>query len=394
MRICIIHNDYGQFSGEERLVKSLSTLLNNKGHEVIYFKRSSEEIPNMIFGRIRAFFSGIYSFSSKKAMMRLLTEHKPDIVHVHNVFPLISPSVLGECRKAGIPVVMTVHNYRLVCPNGLFMVDGQICERCRGGREYWCFLHNCEGHVLKSLGYALRNYIARKRRFFLDNVSVYLCLTQFQKQMLIEEGFSSDRIALVPNMVGSIRYEPSSEQGEYVGYVGRVSHEKGIPILMQSAGNCADVQFKVAGAYDRMKHLPREASENFEFCGHLSGEELEAFYNQCRILVMPSIFYEGLPIVLLEAMLHGKPVICSQIGGLPEVVEDKITGLLFERGNSDDLTEKIRYLWDRPDLCRKMGQAGREKVLHEYSPEKYYGNLMVVYEKADSFGRGIRRRPV
>ncbi|MFC1603518.1 glycosyltransferase family 4 protein [Planctomycetota bacterium] len=389
MKILVVHNEYGKFSGEEAVVYNLCHLLEEQGHTVVKFFRSSEEIPGMYFGRTRAFFSGIYSFSAKKTMRKLLAEHKPDIVHIHNVFPLISPSVLGECRNAGVPIVMTVHNYRLVCPNGLFMVDGRICERCRGGREYWCFLRNCEGRVFKSLGYALRNYVARKRRFFLDNVNMYACLTEFQKQKLIAEGFPSDRIIVVPNLVDRNGCDPSGEQGKYIGYVGRISHEKGIQTLMKSAGNCCEIQFKIAGSYYRMPHLPREAPENFELRGHLSGEELDAFYNQSRIIVLSSICYEGFPTVLIEAMLHGKPVICSRIGGLSEIVEDGVTGLLFEPGNSQELTEKIRYLWDRPDLCRQMGQAGREIALREYSTEKYYKRLTAVYEQA-----GNERKPV
>ncbi len=180
MRILVIHNDYGKFSGEEHVVESLSHLLKDNSYEVVHFSRSSAELYQTRSGKIRAFFSGIYSFSSKKAMRRLLVEYKPDIAHVHNLFPLISPSVLGECRKAGVPVVMTVHNYRLICPNGLFMTNGRICKKCCSGREYWCILRNCEKNLFKSIGYALRNYIARTLRFFLDNVIMYLCITEFQ----------------------------------------------------------------------------------------------------------------------------------------------------------------------------------------------------------------------
>ncbi|MBW2647986.1 MAG: glycosyltransferase [Deltaproteobacteria bacterium] len=200
MKILTVHNEYGKFSGEEAVVQSLSRLFAEHGHEVRYFSRSSAEIPGMRLGNIRAFFSGIYSFSSKKAMSRCLQEFKPDIVHVHNVFPLISPSVLGVCRRAGVPVVMAVHNYRLVCPNGLHMTHGRVCEKCCGGREYWCVLRNCEGNPLKSIGYALRNYVARKLRLFKKNVTMYTCLTKFQKERLIKEGFNPARCSVIPNM--------------------------------------------------------------------------------------------------------------------------------------------------------------------------------------------------
>jgi len=174
----------------------------------------------------------------------------------------------------------------------------------------------------------------------------------------------------------------------YIGYVGRISPEKGLETLIKSARSCSDIQFKAAGSYDRIPHLPEEAPENFEFCGHLDKKQLSEFYMSSCIIVLCSICYEGFPSVLMEAAVHETPVVCSRIGGLPEIVDDGTTGLLFEPGNSDDLAEKIQYLWDRPDLRRKMGRAGREKALREYSPEKYYERLMAVYEKAIELGPG------
>ena len=388
MRVCLIHNRYGTFSGEEAVVEATKRLLREKGHEVVQFVRSSAEIERMRFGKARAFFSGVYSWSARRRMRHLLNEHRPDVVHVHNLYPLISPSVLGECRRAEVPVVMTVHNYRLVCPNGLHMVCGEVCEKCHGGREYWCVLRNCEGSLPKSLGYALRNWLARKQRAFLDNVTMYAALTEFQRQRLIVEGFPAERIAVIPNMVACDGYAAGGAAGDYVAYVGRISPEKGVTHLLSAARRLTDIAFKAVGGYDRMPHLPGEAPANFKFLGFLKGAGLGEFYCNCRVLVLPSICYEtfGLPIV--EAALHGKPVICSRIGGLPEIVDDGVTGLLFEPGNAEDLAEKIRYLWDRPDLCRKMGQAGREKALREYSPEKYYERLMAVYEKALAWGPG------
>ncbi len=388
MKVCVVHNEYGKFSGEGAVVTAQKKLLADNGHKVISLERSSAEISNMTLGKLKAFFSGIYSFSSRKQIRRLLATHKPDIVHIHNLFPLISPSILSECKNAGRPVVMTVHNYRLVCPNGLHMVRGQVCEKCCGGREYWCVLHNCEGNLAKSLGYALRNYVARKQRCYLDNVTIYAALTEFQRGRLVNEGFPADRIVVIPNAVDGdgTRYDLS--HGEYVGFVGRISPEKNVTSLIAAARNSPDIAFKAAGAYDRMPDLPAQAPSNFEFLGHVSGSRMADFYNSARMIVLCSICFEGFPMVFAEAMLHGKPIICSRIGSLPEIVDDQVTGLLFEPGNVEDLSEKISYLWERPELCRKIGQAGREKALREYSPEKYYQRLMTVYKKAIELGPG------
>ena len=367
-------------------MEATARLLRERGHEVVEYVRSSAEIEHMRLGKARAFFSGVYSWLARRRMRNVLGETRPDIVHVHNVYPLISPSVLVECRRAGMPVVMTVHNYRLVCPNGLHLSRGEVCERCLGGREYWCVLRNCEGSLPKSIGYALRNWVARKRRAFLDNVTMYAALTEFQRQRLIAEGFPAERIAVVPNMVACDGCAEGTATGDYVAYVGRISPEKGVTHLLSAARRLTDIAFKAAGSYDRMPHLPGEAPANCEFLGQLGTERLNGFYSQARMLVLPSTWFEGFPMTIAEAMVRGKPVVCSRIGGLPEIVDDAVTGLLCEPGNADNLAEKIRYLWDRPDLCRKMGQAGGEKAIREYSPEKYCERLMAVYEKALALG--------
>jgi glycosyltransferase involved in cell wall biosynthesis len=391
MHILMVHNEYGKFSGEEAVVQDLCVLLRNKGHDVIGLARSSAEIETMRLGRLRAFFSGIYSFSSRKAIRRLLAEHRPGVVHVHNVFPLISPSVLPECRRAGVPVVMTVHNYRLVCPNGLHMPKGRytICEKCCGGREYWCFLKNCEQNWLKSAGYALRGYIARRLGFFRKNVTLFACLTDFQRRRLMAEGYSEDRLRVLANMAPAVadsRAEPD-QGGGFVACVGRISPEKGIDLLLAAAKSLPDIPFRLAGSCDAMPQIAGKAPSNVSFLGVLDETALGRLYDQSRLLLLCSTCFEGFPMTILEAMAHGRAVVAPRIGGIPEIVDDGATGLLFEPGNAEDLAEKVRFLWDRPDLSRQMGRAGRQKALKKYSSEKYYERLMALYEEA------MARRP-
>jgi len=386
LKIWVVHNSYGKFSGEEAVVQNTVSLLRRRNNRVLLFTRSSAEIENMHLGKIRAFFSGIYSYKARAWMKHLLSENKPDVVHVHNLLPLISPSVIVECNQANVPVVMTVHNFRLVCPNGLFFSHGSVCERCAGGQEYWAILSNCENNVPKSIGYATRTWVARKMRFYLNHVTIYVTLTDFQRQQLVRGGYPAERILVVPNMV--VNSFPSFElHGKYVGYVGRISPEKGILTFMMAAEKVPEIPFKVAGAYDRMPHLLLQAPKNFSFLGYLNELGLNDFFSKCSMIVVPSVCFEGFPTVLLEAMLRGKPVVCSRIGGLPEIVEDGITGLLFEAGNVKDLIEKILYLWERPDLRRKMGEEGRKKALREYSEGRYYERLMDAYEMAISLNR-------
>lgn len=388
MNITLVHNRYAVDSGEETVVENIGDLLSANGHKVTLFAKSSSEISRMLLGRSRAFLSGIFNFRVMKAFRTFLSESKPDIVHIHNLFPLISPSVLLECRKAHIPVVMHVHNYRLVCPNGLHMpkTNLRICEKCCGGREYWCVLKNCEGNLPKSLGYALRSYVARRAQLYRANVSVYACLTHFQKQLLVSQGYPEDRMVILPNMV-RVRDEPNENSaGDYVGFVGRVSPEKGINVFLEAVKKCPDIEFRVAGSYDRMPNIPAQAPKNCRFLGHLYSGELSKFYNFSRIIVVPSLSYETFCLTAMEAQAYGKPVICSHIGALSEVLDSGVTGLFFRIGNADELAEKIQYLWDRPVLCRQMGDAGHDKFRCSYSPEQYYERLMAAYRKAIDSG--------
>lgn len=389
MNITVVHNSYYAPSGEETVVNGLLDLLATHGHETSLFTRSSAEISKMVLGKVRAFFSGVYSFRMQYAFRRFLHETRPDVVHVHNVFPFISPSILAECRRAKVPTVMSVHNYRLVCPNGLHLPksDPRPCEKCCGGHEYWCVLKNCEGNLLKSLGYALRNYVARKAQLFRANVSVYGCLTEYQKRRLVAAGFPEERMAIIPNMVSPMSRSSQAGTGDYVGFVGRVSPEKGIDVFVAAARRCPDIPFKVAGKHGGGPCVRREPPANCLFLGEIASEGMTDFYAASRLIVVPSLWYEAFGLSAAEAQAHGKAVICSRMGALPEIVEDKVTGLLTEAGNADKLAEKIRYLWERPDLCERMGLAGQAKVVDEYSLEKYYERTMAMYEKALRLGQ-------
>lgn len=389
-KVLVVHNAYGRYSGEEAVVETQCRVLAARGHQVERFSRSSEEIPHLLLGPWRAFFSGIYSFASARAMRRRLTQWRPDVVHVHNVFPLISASILPVCRRAGVPVVMTLHNYRLVCPTGLHLWRGEVCEKCLGGREYWCVLRNCERSLAKSVGYAARTYFARRQRLFLDNVDVFIALTDFQRQRLVSEGYPDERFVVIPNMVVAPVNPQTECVGDYVGYAGRISPEKGIPQLLEAARRISEIPFQAAGAIDRSPELLSQSPQNFQFRGHLVGGQLNEFFRSSRIVAFASRCFEGFPVTLVEAMGYAKPVVAPRIGSFPEIVQEGVTGLLFEPGNAEQLADRIRYLWERPDLCRTMGQAAHEKALREYSEDRYYSRLMDAYNKAMAAERGVQ----
>lgn len=396
MRVCVVHNAYGVFSGEEAAVEDQVRILQSHGHEVVRFSRSSEELATSPFGSLKAFFTGIYNPSSRRRFARLLAESRPDVVHVHNVFPLISPSILPVCRKVGVPVAMTLHNFRLVCPNALLLRNGELCRLCLGGHEFACIQTNCERHLGRSVGYAIRTAWARNRRYFLDNVSVFLCLTTFQRGLFIGERFPDDRCLVIPNclpvMPATAPAGVPAPSDTGVLYVGRVSPERDVPLLVEAARRLPEIPFTVAGDYRRMPGLPDSAPPNVRFLGAVARDRLPALYSDARFTVFPTRCHEGSPTVLLEAMAHGKATVCTRIGGLPEIVSDGVHGLLYERGDCASLANKMARLWSDPEACLTMGRAAHAKAETEYSEDAYYGRLMEAYRRAGVDTGNVQRQ--
>ncbi|MEW6753416.1 MAG: glycosyltransferase family 4 protein [Candidatus Latescibacterota bacterium] len=385
MRIVQVHNRHLLRGGEEVMYEETCRLLAERGHEVVPFERSNGAIRGPAM-KVRAFADGIYSRSSRRAFERLLAARRPDIVDVHNVYALISPSVLVACRQRGVPVVLRCADYRVVsCPVATHLRAGSLCERCSGGREYWCLLHNCRGSLLQSGAYALRSLVARKARLFLDNVTCFLPVTHFFRRRMLAAGFPAERLVVLPNVVPVPQEPADPAAGTYAAYVGRISPEKGIRTLLQSVRQ-ARLPLRLAGDWTPMPAVARTPPDGVRFLGQQSREQLAALYRGARFTVVPSEWHEPFGLVAAEAMSHGLPVIAARSGGLPEVVEDGVSGLLFEPGNAAELAQKMDALWRDPARCRQLGQAGRRRVLEEYSPERYYERLLAVYRRAMAAG--------
>jgi len=381
MKICLVHNSYGRRSGEEVAVDGLRECLQRRGHDVISFTRSSSELDDGP-SKVSAFFSGIYSVSARREFGKLLAAERPDLVHINNLYPLISPSILDETQRQDTPVVMTLHNYRLLCPTGLLMSRGEICHRCIGGQEWWCALRNCTGERPKSAGYAVRSWVARSREMFIAKVDRFIAPAQFVKQIHSQYGYPANRIDVVPYIVSlDFRNSPLA-QGQYVGYVGRISPEKGIETILEAATRRPEIPFHLAGHYQQMPDLPMRAPENCLFLGEVPRENVGDFIDGASFTVFPSKWYETTGLSMVETMARGKTVICSRIGCLPELINDGVTGILFEPGDADDLSRKIQFLWDRPDLCRAMGAAARESIQQKFYTVRNYELLSQVYEAA------------
>lgn len=370
MKILLVHNNYGKYSGEEAVVDKMATMLLGLGHEVAQLRMSTEGLRDSAVGKIKGFVSGIHSPRGVRAMREVLKREKPDVVNVHNLYPFISPAALRECKRAGVPVVMTVHNFRLICPTGLFMRDGGPCEYClQKGNEWGCVKFNCENSVLKSVGYAARNAVARLRRHYIDCVDKFACITDFQRRKLIEAGFSAEKITVIPNsMDADVVSMP--KQGDYVAFSGRLSREKGVDLILEAARRNPEIPFKLAGAA-RDPQLIAKLPDNVELMGYLSGEDLKNFYDNARFFVMASRCYEGFAMAILEGAAYSKPMIAPDHGGFTEIIgtgADAI-GLLFEPGNADALDAAVTRLWNNPDECTVLGIKANEKLKSQYSTQ-------------------------
>ena len=278
MKVLLVHNDYGKYSGEEAVVDKMAVMLAGLGHEVAQLRMTTAGARESLGGKIRGFISGVCCPGGVRAMREALRREKPDVVNVHNLYPFISPAALRECKKAGVPVVMTIHNFRLMCPTGLFMRDNRPCELClENGNEWGCVRHNCEHSMLKSLGYAARNAVARIRRHYIDCVDRFACITDFQRRKLIEAGYPEERLLVIPNSVDVSSTLPSPRDDRYVAYSGRISREKGVDMIIETARRHPDISFRLAGAVrdtDLVENLP----SNVELTGYLSSRSLQDFY--------------------------------------------------------------------------------------------------------------------
>lgn len=368
MKVLIVHNDYGKYSGEEAVVDKMAAMLPTIGYEVAQLRMTTADARESLMGKIRGFVSGIYCPGGVKAMREAIRRESPDVVNVHNLYPFISPAALRECRKAGIPVVMTVHNFRIMCPTGLFMRDNSPCEVClERGDEWACVKYNCEHSRLKSIGYAARNAVARIGKYYRDYVDMFACITDFQRRKLIQAGFPPEKITVIPNSM-DVPPLTAFEAGNYVAYSGRISREKGVDMIIEAARRHPDIPFKLAGAV-RDTDLVADLPSNVELTGYLSGEKLRDFYANARFFVMASRWYEGFPMTILEAARFAKPMVAPDHGGFTEIIgrgEDAI-GILVSPGNSDSLSDAIYELWRSSSKTQQLGRKAYDKLKHTYS---------------------------
>jgi glycosyltransferase involved in cell wall biosynthesis len=318
-------------------------------------------------------------------MARLIEDARPAIAHIHNCHSHLTTSILAPLRHAGIPIVWTLHDYRLVCPNSDFLSGDEICERCLPNRYHHVVLRRCKKGSIGASAVAMAASVYDRVTGVPRNVQRFIAPSRFLAEKLEQGGFDPARITVLPNFVDTASFDPRPE-GDYALYFGRLSREKGVDILLEAMARVGKGKLKIAGDGPAREDLEALASglglASVEFLGHRSGDELRDILSGAQFVVLPSRWYENLPFSIMEAFASGKPVIASDIGGIPEMVDDGENGLLFPMGDVGELERQLATLFDSHELCGKMGAKGREKALRLYSAGYHYDRIMEIYSEA------------
>ncbi len=333
----------------------------------------------------------IHSRALNRQLEQLIRDTRPDVAHIHNLFPLMSPSILTVLRKHRIPIVMTLHNFRPLCLNGMFLrKTNQVCEKCKQGWFWQGIIHKCyRNSLLQSIGMAIPQTIHRKLGTYIRKVDLFIALNQFSRQKYIEAGFPGEKITVLPHFLPPRSEDPNNHQENYAVFIGRLSEEKGIHTLLTAFEKLPRLRLKILGKGPLEEHFKQLVTsqhlQNIEFMGFIDGERKEMILRKAMFLVFSSQCYENMPYTILESFANGVPVVASRIGGLKELIHDGETGLLFEPGNVEDLIQKISSLIDNEALLPRMRLKARKMAQERFSEALGYQNIIAAYQKINDF---------
>lgn len=394
MKILQVHNFYRIPGGECSVVRAEEQLLVGRGHTVDRFACDSAAIDTLGLRDKIGLFLGIpYNKRIFRAVVAAVRARKPDVAHVHNVFPMLSPSVYAALRYCGVPVVQTLHNYRFLCPNGQFFVAGTICEDCQTKGFHSAVLKRCmRGSRVTSALYALAIYRAWKSGILPNAIDRYIALNNFVAEKMTAGGVPRDRIAICGNYIESAASPIADKQG-YILYIGRLSAEKGVETLFRALSLLGGIVLKVAGSGPEEERLKSEAHKldgaQVQFLGHISGRDKQRVIAEALCTVVPSEWYENFPVAVLESMSLGTPVVASKMGGLPDMIEHGVNGMLFEAGNYVDLANCIQTIVKDSLGKQHMAEQAMAMAIAKFGPEEHYRRLMEIYQDAISENNAI-----
>ena len=388
MKILLVHNYYQQAGGEDVVFEQERQLLQRDGHRVAVYCRSNWDVES--YGGLKQLALArhtMWASDSKDAIMRLFVSEKPDLVHIHNTFAMISPSIYAACLEAGIPVVQTLHNYRFLCPSACFFRDGAICEECVDHSLWRSVRYGCYRNSRSATAtVALMLILQRLGCGHIAAVDCYVCLTQFSRSRFIRAGLPADKLFVKPNFVYP---DPgcAHSRGQHAVFVGRLAPTARVKILLEAWTQIGDrIPLVIVGGGTERAELELEAKQrgliNVRFLGQLPREQTLAMIRHARFLLFSSEWYENFPMTIAESFACGVPVICSRLGAMEEIVDDQRTGLHFSPGDPSDLAEKICWALDHPDRMDSMGRDARREYETKYTADKNYPILIDIYQRA------------
>ena len=390
MRILLLHNYYQQLGGEDVVLEQEQMLLRSKGHDVRVVTATNESIKGL-YSKVRTAAESTYSRRSRIRIHDEIVTFHPDVVHVHNFFPLLSPSVYYACRAAKVPVVQTLHNLRFVCPNGLLFRDGARCELCLGKTVAWpAVRHACyrDSHLGSA---AVVSMLAAHRYLgtWSTKVHAYIALTKFSRQKLIAGGLPADRLFVKPNFVVP---DPGRgcQRDDFALFVGRLSEEKGVRTLLSAwerLGRARKIKIVGEGSLRAAVLGSVKANPSIEFLGPRTAKAVLDLMGIARLLVVPSRCYEGFPRVIVEAFSKGLPVVGSRLGSIEELIDHGRTGMLFEPDNPQDLADTVEWMFTHPDDLWRMSDAARSEFEAKYTSDRNYEQLMDIYHRAQTISQ-------
>ena len=385
MKIQLVHNRYQQKGGEDTVVAAEEWLLREHGHQVELLQADNDHIQGAVASGLAALQS-IYSFSGKRRIQAALRRYHPDLVHVHNFFPTLSPSIFTACSEAEVPVVHTLHNYRIQCAANSLYRAGQVCEECVTSRSSWpgvqhaCYRSSRIGSAIVGFTMAWHEQIGT----WSSRISAYIALTKFAAEKLGRFRIPPDKLFVKPNF--AIDRGTGTGDGDYVLFVGRLTEEKGVQTLIDAdaAGAlCMDVV--VLGDGPMRSALEQAASRTgsrLKVKGFIDPGEILTWMKDAKALLMTSLWYEGDPMVVIEAFSVGLPVIAANIGNTAATVLAEGAGLVYTPGDHIELSATLQRFADHPEAAGQMRQNARNYYLATHTPEKNYVRLMEIYNYA------------
>jgi glycosyltransferase involved in cell wall biosynthesis len=387
VRILIGHNYYQQPGGEDSVFRSHVAMLKSFGHEVCVYERHNDEIKTDLMSRASHVVSLRYSKSSYTQVRSLIRSFKPDIAHFHNIFFVMTPAVLYACKDEGVPVIVSLHNFRLLCINGLFFRDNKPCEDCLHGSRISGLIHRCyRGSLVFSAAAADMTSYHWRRKTWENIVDTYIVATKFSYGKHVQAGIPADRMAVLPHFAE----EPpqglcsAENRGEYALYAGRLSEEKGVDLLLRGWQKVKKIPLWIIGTGPKQKEMEEYIKDhgltNVKMLGFLESREYLKTLGQAKFLVVPSVCYENFPRVVADAYACGVPVLANTLGTMEEIVEHGRSGLLFTEGDAQNLADKAMEMVCDESKYKQFCANASQLYYEKYTPSKHYAGLMDIYK--------------